>query len=94
VKNACRLISGGGSDSEIRIACNISQLLQFVNVSFPDRTAGYFPNEWRLISAGPSQRFRRIELQHASIRIYSMKSYGCPNFVRIFCEKTSKGEKI
>jgi hypothetical protein len=51
VKNAGRLISGGGSDSKIRIACNISQLLQFVNVSFPTkaaRTAGYFPNEWQL----------------------------------------------
>jgi hypothetical protein len=36
----------------------------------------------------------KIELNDASIRIYSMKSYGCPNFVRIFRDKTQSGENL
>src|SRR5215831_1737244 len=36
--NAGRLISGGGSDNKIQIGCNIHQLPQFVNVSFPDKS--------------------------------------------------------
>jgi hypothetical protein len=36
--NAGRLISGGGSDNKIQIGCNIRQLPQFVNVSFPDKS--------------------------------------------------------
>ena len=36
----------------------------------------------------------KIELNGASIRIYSMKSYGCPNLVRILWDKTSNVEKI
>jgi hypothetical protein len=33
------------------------------------------------------QSYYEIELYNASIRIHLMKSYGCPNLVRIFWDK-------
>jgi len=56
MKSAGRLISGGGSDNEIQIGCNIHQLPQHVNAKFSAKSrpgaAAYLPNDRRLFSAG------------------------------------------
>jgi hypothetical protein len=63
--NAGSLISGGGSNNQIQIACNIRQLPQFVNVSFPAKSR----QGWRVISLTngglfwpATAKFRWIEL--------------------------------
>ena len=64
---------------KIQIGCNIRQAPQpicqrLVSRQKPPGAAGYLPNEQRLISARPSQSYRRIELYDATVKSHRIES--------------------